>query len=225
MRQTRWAGAWLLGAMVAHSHAAGVDILASGRDGPLQHAVVSLHAVDATALPPPESAEMDQRDLQFAPRVLAVTQGTRVRFPNRDNLRHQVYSFSPAKTFELPLYSGTPAAPVQFDRAGVVELGCNIHDGMIGYVVVLDTPYHAVTDAGGRATLDVPPGDYELRAWHEGLDPAAPAAPARPVAVKDAARLALEVVLDAAAPAAPVSTLDPRLRALQERARNTPRGD
>ncbi|WP_196767929.1 hypothetical protein, partial [Streptobacillus moniliformis] len=75
------------------------------------------------------------------PHVLAITVGSEVRFPNRDKLRHQVYSFSKAKTFDLPLYSGHPAAPVRFDEIGVVELGCNIHDGMIGYIVVLDTPH------------------------------------------------------------------------------------
>ena len=75
---------------------------------------------------------VDQVDKQFVPFVKAVFIGSTIRFPNSDNIRHQVYSFSPAKKFELPLYSGTEAASVMFDKAGVVVLGCNIHDWMIG---------------------------------------------------------------------------------------------
>jgi plastocyanin len=113
-------------------------------------------------------AEITQVDREFQPRVIVVQTGTSVSFPNRDKVRHHVYSFSAAKRFELKLYLGMDAPPVTFDRAGVVTLGCNIHDWMVGYIVVVDTPYFAVTDAAGRATLDVPPGAYELRVWHAG---------------------------------------------------------
>jgi hypothetical protein len=92
--------------------------------------------------------------------------GTAVTFPNRDSVRHQVYSFSPAKRFELPLYTGVPQA-VTFDKPGVVILGCNIHDWMIGYVYVSESPYFAKTDAHGKAVLtDLPPRAYVLRVWH-----------------------------------------------------------
>jgi hypothetical protein len=97
--------------------------------------------------------------------------GAVMSFPNSDKVRHQVYSFSPAKKFELPLYAGREAAPVTFDKPGVVVLGCNIHDWMIGYVYVSDSPYFAKTVADGSATLnDLPPGDYQVRIWHPGLE-------------------------------------------------------
>lgn len=111
-------------------------------------------------------ADMDQRSQQFAPHVLAVHTGTPIKFPNSDNIRHQVYSFSPAKRFELRLYEGTPSDPVLFDKPGVVVLGCNIHDWMLGYVFVTDDPRFGVTDASGQLTLDVPAGVYHATLWH-----------------------------------------------------------
>jgi plastocyanin len=173
-----------------------VDVTVRAGGAPLQHAVASLHRLDAPVAAAPERAEMDQRELQFAPHVLAVTQGSEVRFPNRDNLRHQVYSFSPARTFDLPLYSGRQAAPVRFDTPGVVELGCNIHDGMIGYIVVLDTPHHAVTDAAGTARLEVPAGAYRLEVWHEALAAGAPALVRDNLRVGDADTQSLVVDVD-----------------------------
>ncbi len=77
-----------------------------------------------------------------------------VQFPNKDNIRHHVYSFSAARKFELPLYSGTPAQPVLFDKVGVVKLGCNIHDWMIGYIYVTETPYFGKSNAEGRVDMD-----------------------------------------------------------------------
>jgi plastocyanin len=114
---------------------------------------------------------MDQVDKQFVPYVKAIFVGSTVRFPNSDNIRHQVYSFSSAKKFELPLYSGTEAPPVVFDKPGVVILGCNIHDWMIGYVYVSETPFFAKTGPLGTATIsDMPAGDYTLRVWHPNMD-------------------------------------------------------
>ena len=119
--------------------------------------------------PPARQAVMDQRNRAFVPHVLPIQTGTAVRFPNSDNVRHQVYSFSPAKKFQLPLYAGTPAGPVVFEKAGVVMLGCNIHDRMSAFIVVVDSPYFASLK-GGRATLaDLPDGRYTVHAWHEGL--------------------------------------------------------
>ena len=112
-----------------------------------------------------------------------VVVGTAVTFPNRDNIRHHVYSFSPAKRFELPLYSGTPAAPVVFDKPGAVVLGCNIHDWMLGYVYVLPTPYFARTGEDGKGRIgDVPAGAYEARVWHPRLR-AEPEKTATPVTI------------------------------------------
>ena len=109
---------------------------------------------------------IDQRDKQFVPYVTAVPVGTSVVFPNKDNIRHHVYSLSPAKRFELPLYAGIPAKPVLFDQEGFVTLGCNIHDWMIAYVAVLATPYFQVTGGDGRAILkNLQQGRYTIAAW------------------------------------------------------------
>lgn len=113
--------------------------------------------------------EMGQRNRQFTPSVVAVPVGGAVNFPNYDTVRHHVYSFSPAKKFEIKLYSGTPTAPVVFDKPGTATLGCNIHDGMIGYIHVVETPHYGVTDAQGRLTLDVPSGDHKVRIWSPAM--------------------------------------------------------
>jgi hypothetical protein len=117
-----------------------------------------------------KTAVMDQKNRMFIPHVLAVQTGTSVRFPNSDDIRHHVYSFSPAKPFQLPLYKGTPANPEVFDRAGVVTLGCNIHDQMSAFILVVDTPYFEKTAANGRASLrDVSAGRYALRVWYPDM--------------------------------------------------------
>jgi plastocyanin len=113
---------------------------------------------------------VDQRDKQFIPYVTAVQMGTAISFPNSDKIRHHVYSLSPAKRFELPLYAGVPAAPVVFDKAGFVTLGCNIHDWMIAYVAVLGTPFFEVTGNDGRAMLkSLSAGKYTVAAWQPSL--------------------------------------------------------
>jgi len=102
-----------------------------------------------------------------------VQSGTSVTFPNSDAVSHHVYSFSDTKTFELPLYKGDAYPPVMFDHAGIVVLGCNIHDGMLGYIVVVDTPHFAQTNEQGVALIDgVPNGDYVLAAWTPRVRPA-----------------------------------------------------
>ncbi len=138
------------------------------RGTPVADAIVSLtRSGAAAAAPHAATAVMDQQNKEFVPQVLPVPVGAAVTFPNRDNIRHHVYSFSSPKRFELPLYIGTPAAPVVFDKPGVVVLGCNIHDWMVGYVYVVPTPYFGRTAADGRVNLaDVPPGAYEARVWH-----------------------------------------------------------
>ncbi|WP_240485161.1 methylamine utilization protein [Aestuariibacter salexigens] len=138
---------------------------------PLQRAVVWLVPDSNNALPSPQSigAIMDQVDRQFTPHVLTVQAGTKVTFPNSDSIKHHVYSFSQAKSFELELYDGLEADPVLFDTPGVVELGCNVHDWMLGYIVVVDTPYFGYTDSAGQLSLDVPAGQYSLSIWHSRL--------------------------------------------------------
>ena len=113
---------------------------------------------------------IDQRDKQFVPYVTALQVGTSVIFPNKDNIRHHVYSFSPAKKFELPLYAGVPAEAVTFDKVGFITLGCNIHDWMIAYVAALPTPNFQITGKEGRATLkDLPAGQYFVEVWQPSL--------------------------------------------------------
>jgi plastocyanin len=112
-------------------------------------------------------AEVAQKDLVFRPFVSAVQIGTAVDFPNMDKTRHHVYSFSPAKVFELKLYVNKPDAPVLFDTLGIVALGCNIHDYMQAYIYVGESQFLAVTDEQGKATFDqLPAGDYQLKLWH-----------------------------------------------------------
>lgn len=108
-----------------------------------------------------------QQGKAFIPYVSVLQVGTAVSFPNRDTVRHHVYSFSPAKVFDLKLYSGTPAQPVVFDKPGLVVLGCNIHDWMLAYVLIVDTPWFDVSNESGAAQVKgLPSGDYRLVVWH-----------------------------------------------------------
>ncbi|MEG5266616.1 methylamine utilization protein [Pseudomonas sp. JDS28PS106] len=161
---------WLAGlllAMTTFASAATFTAQVFDQQGkPLADAVVTLKGPANVAAGTPK-ADMDQRDQEFSPRVLAVHTGTQVKFPNSDNIRHQVYSFSPAKRFELRLYEGTPSEPLLFDKPGVVVLGCNIHDWMVGYIYVTDEPLFGVTDSNGMLRLDqVPAGRYQATLWH-----------------------------------------------------------
>lgn len=152
---------------------------------PLQAAAIEFRVTDAAGAPvenvavyaTPRSvmtlpktrkeAVVEQVRRQFAPLVSVIQTGASVQFPNRDDVRHHVYSFSPAKTFEIKLYVGTPVKPVAFDKPGDVVLGCNIHDHMRAFVFVVDTPFVAKTDAAGRAVVeDLPAGDFEIGIWH-----------------------------------------------------------
>lgn len=158
--------------------AATVDLQVSdGAGKPLPGAAVFLESKDARAAARPgPMVDLVQVNRQFQPPVTLVTVGTALNFPNRDTVRHHVYSFSATKKFEIKLYVGTPAAPVVFDVPGIAVLGCNIHDTMAAWVLVLETPYSGLTGADGRLALaNVPAGAYRLRAWHPSLPAGAPA--------------------------------------------------
>jgi plastocyanin len=165
-------------AVAGAAAAAPVEVSVTNAAGqPLADAVVWVESAAARAAARPlAGVEVVQQQRAFVPEVSVVTVGTPVAFPNRDTVRHHVFSFSPAKRFELKLYVGTPAAPVVFDRPGVSVLGCNIHDDMAAWVVIVETPWFAKTDAQGRARLpEVPAGRHQLRAWHSAFVVGAPA--------------------------------------------------
>lgn len=196
--------------------AATLEVRVDDGTAPTADAVASLHALAGSAAPGTR-AVMDQRDTSFVPGVLPVQAGTSVSFPNSDRVQHQVYSFSAAKPFELPLYAGTPLEPVRFDMPGVVVVGCNIHDWMIGHIVVLDTPHFGKSDAGGLVRLQAPAGTYRLRVWHARL-----AAPFERT-VRLAEGGAEQTVTLALGPPPPERRGNERLRALQEKLRNLKR--
>lgn len=134
---------------------------------PVEDAALALEPIDGKAPPARARAKIEQRDREFVPYLTIVQKGTPVDFPNRDKIKHHVYSFSPAKTFEIKLYAGQPVAPVIFETTGEVALGCNIHDWMEAHLLVVDTPWFAKTRADGVARINsVPPGSYQLRLWH-----------------------------------------------------------
>ena len=153
--------------------------LRDAQGNPLEDAVVWV-VPKAPASVPPRGAMVEQKDKAFIPLVSIVQTGTLVAFPNRDDVRHHVYSFSPPKVFDIKLYAGTPVSPTLFDKPGEVVLGCNIHDHMIAYIYVVDTPWFAKAGKEGLARIEnVPAGEYDLHARH----PAQAAQPA-PVPVR-----------------------------------------
>ncbi|WP_227515428.1 methylamine utilization protein [Marinobacter salinus] len=143
----------------------------TGGNTPVADALVYLDKPDTTT---PVSAEIYQKDRRFHPHVTVIPVGSHVEFPNRDNTQHHVYSFSPAKTFNIELYAGKPEAPVLFDKPGIVELGCNIHDHMQAFIVVTATSKIGRTNGNGRVTLSLeqspsPERPLTLNIWHPRL--------------------------------------------------------
>jgi len=164
------AGAALFGASMSTQAVPWVVQVRNAAGTPMAGVVVAVQVNGQAAQASPQTtAQMTQRARQFEPHVLVVQTGTAVSFPNFDTVRHHVYSFSAAKTFDIKLYAGTPAHPVVFDSAGVATLGCNIHDRMSAHVVVVDTPLFAKSDAAGTVTFDVPVGQHVLLFWHARL--------------------------------------------------------
>jgi plastocyanin len=160
-------------AFATSANAAQLQLALKSPDGhPVAEAVVSFMPASGISGPVKLDTprEMAQQNTTFVPHVLLVPVGAVVSFPNRDRVRHHVYSFSAAKRFELKLYGQEQSRTVQFDKPGVVALGCNIHDKMSAYIIVVDTPYAAQSDASGRVTLsNVPDGPGVLTIWAEGL--------------------------------------------------------
>ncbi len=139
------------------------------------NAIVKIPQQRQQPLPISNIAVMDQINKQFAPHVLLISAGQRVSFPNRDDIRHHVYSFSKAKPFEIKLYKNTPTEPIAFENSGVVELGCNIHDQMLGYIYITDSEFTAKTNEQGIAVIHLD-GDnidsnnvHSVSVWHPQL--------------------------------------------------------
>ena len=171
-RLTLWTALAALSIALPSVFAATIQVQVQDASGkPLADAVAFLESREArSAAKPAQGVELAQASKQFVPRVIVVPVGTSVQFPNRDTVRHHVYSFSPVKTFELKLYTGVDANPVVFDKSGIAVLGCNIHDNMTAWVVVVETPYYGRSAEAGRVALaNVPAGSYRLRVWHPGL--------------------------------------------------------
>lgn len=161
----------LLLVFATHAMAADVLVTVTNQYGQLlENAVVFFEASKPSSLSNPVTIEISQKKKTFHPLVSVIQTGSQVNFPNYDSVRHHVYSFSPVKTFEIKLYKGRPTAPVMFDQAGVVVLGCNIHDNMLAYVLVVDTPFFAkTTEEGVGLVKSLPNGDYRLKVWHPSL--------------------------------------------------------
>jgi plastocyanin len=147
--------------------------LKDGQNAAVVGAVVMMQPNAGTPLqarPLAREVQIDQIDREFVPRVSIAAVGARVSFPNRDVVQHSVYSFSKIKTFEIPIYAGESPQTIVLDKPGVISLGCNIHDWMVGYIVVVDAPIAEVTKADGVATIaDLPRGTYTVRIWHPQL--------------------------------------------------------
>lgn len=175
-------------ATAAHAGDVTVDVRdATGR--PVRDAVVMVRPVGGVptgAMRASGPLVMAQQDISFQPYVLVVPVGATVSFPNRDKVRHHVYSFSPAKRFELKLYGREETRTVTFDKPGPVSLGCNIHDQMIAYVYVSDTPYAAKSGADGTAVVkNAPAGAATLVVWHPDLKSKTPPTRALSVTAAD----------------------------------------
>ena len=204
VRTASVATALVLAAGAPAGHCATLDItIKDAKGAPLEDAVAWVIPKGAAAPARKREAAIGQKDKRFIPSVTVVQSGTPIQFPNQDPIRHHVYSFSPAKVFEIKLYAGTPVSPILFDKPGEVVLGCNIHDHMIAWVYVVDSPWFAKTAKDGTARIEgVPAGDYDLHLVHH--DEAAPTAPS-PLKVRgdDAQPLAFTIAVKPPAPRPP----------------------
>jgi plastocyanin len=167
----RYCAVWLLALLVTGGGVPEGDIrgTATFSDKPVADAVVWLEAPGTPSAAPRPKVVLDQRNLHFYPRVLVVQVGTVVEFPNHDRVFHDVFSFRDGKQFELGLYPVGAVKHVPFDRPGLSRVFCNIHPAMAAYILVVDSPYFAVTDRDGRFTLSrIAEGTFTYHAWRPG---------------------------------------------------------
>ena len=150
---------------------AALDLHGTARAGdrPQPNAVVWLESPNTPPSPEARRPVLDQRNLTFSPHVLAVRVGAWVDFPNNDRVFHNVFSFRDGKKFDLGLYPVGVQKPVQFDKAGLSRIFCNIHPNMAAYVLAVDSPYFGVADERGAFTIPlVPAGTFTYHAWRPG---------------------------------------------------------
>ncbi|BFM47944.1 methylamine utilization protein [Marinomonas sp. THO17] len=157
-----WIGWLVLCCQAVHAEVA-LQILDQDQQ-PVADAVVLVASKQVDT--PQQNAIIDQIDSAFVPRVAVIQKGQSIGFPNSDDIRHHVYSFSAPKSFEIKLYKGSDIAPIEFDKAGLVILGCNIHDDMIGYILVADNQFAVKSNKKGWVTLPVEAGD-EITIWSD----------------------------------------------------------
>ena len=172
MKRLAFLASILAGLGLFASHATASDLVVQVRTtagAPVADAVVTVYPAGGGDVGPIHfdwPMRMSQQNIEFHPFVLIVPVGASVAFPNLDNVRHHVYSFSAAHPFELKLYGRDETRTVRFDKAGVVALGCNIHDKMAAFIKVVDTPYAAKTDAAGALMIHgLPAGGATLHLW------------------------------------------------------------
>jgi plastocyanin len=162
----------ILGVAPGAARAADLEVTVhDSSNKPLEDAVVYAEPVGGAATASHEIAhvKIDQVNKEFVPLVTVVRTNTEIHFPNSDDFRHSIYSFSQPKTFTTKLYSGKQAPPVLFDKPGLVVLGCNIHDMMAAWVLIVDTPYFTKTATNGTGLLKgLEPGDYRVSVWYPG---------------------------------------------------------
>ena len=193
----------MLGMLLAVAPAAQATTLTTvitDQDGrPVMNAVVMLIPESMTAMPKASArldAEkfIDQRNETFIPLVTIVPKGGHIVFANNDKTTHQVYSFSEAKQFEITLAHGEKSSPIVFGTTGVAALGCNIHDHMIAYAFVTDSPWTGLTSDDGTTVIDdVPPGNYQAKIWHPKFPPGREAPTLHVSLSGDTARLTAKV--------------------------------
>jgi len=159
--------AWVVPATQATEQLLNITVV-DQKNNPLSNAVIQLHNEQASIQdqPAPPIIDIVQHYQEFAPQVSMVPVGSKVRFPNLDDILHHVYSFSEAKTFDIPLYGGSVPDAIELSEPGVVTLGCNIHDWMKAYIVVVDTHYYGKSNESGQLSMSPETGEYRLDLWH-----------------------------------------------------------
>lgn len=156
----------VLGLPAAYVSAAEFAVLVVDQQGmPVANVVVESPGAAVTEASS-EIAIIDQVNKRFVPMVVAIQKGQSVNFPNNDNIRHHVYSFSAIKQFSTELYADSPGAPVTFDQSGIAVLGCNIHDSMVGYIYVSEWQNFSVSDASGLVRFNQSAIPEQIVIWH-----------------------------------------------------------